>query len=59
MLEVAQILGISMEGIMEDKRVCIRGMLVEEKGRVLNVRSRKKPKGTRELVNLASSVNYD
>lgn len=59
MLEVARILGISMEGIMEDKRVCIRGMLVEEKGRVLNVRCRKKPKGTRELVNLASSVNYD
>lgn len=59
MLELAHILGILMEGRMDDIRDCIREMISEEKGRDNATRSRKKQQGSRELVNLASSINYD
>lgn len=41
---------------MDDIGDCIREMISEEKDAA---RSRTKQKGSRELVNLASSINYD
>lgn len=62
MIEIAGILAISVEGRIEEIRASIRGLLVKEFGckkPFENSKRKKRVKGTRELVNLASSINYD
>lgn len=61
-LEIAWVLGITVEGRNEGIRACIRKMIDEEFG--LNKgdkipKSKKKLMGYKELTNLASSINYD
>lgn len=58
MLQISQILGISVKGRMEDIRAGIREMISKEGGKNIAVQSRKKQKGHRELLSLASSINY-
>eukprot|EP00268_Persea_americana_P007746 TRINITY_DN12970_c1_g1_i2.p1 TRINITY_DN12970_c1_g1~~TRINITY_DN12970_c1_g1_i2.p1 ORF type:complete len:199 (+),score=43.31 TRINITY_DN12970_c1_g1_i2:330-926(+) len=60
MFEIDKILGISMEGKIEDLRSFIHEMLTEEQScRKMGIQSRKKSRAQRELDKLASSINYD
>lgn len=62
MIEIARILGIAVDGKIEEVRACIRWMIGEEFGcktRTVSSKSKKKPKGYRELSSLASSINYN
>lgn len=62
MLDIAGILGIIVEGRIEEIHACICGMIAEEFGRTKgyeNSKIRRKPKGSRELANLASLIIYD
>lgn len=62
MLEIAWVLGITVEGRNEGIRACIRKMIDEEFGLKKGdkiPKSKKKLMGYRELTNLASSINYD
>lgn len=61
MLDIARILGITMHDNIHELRDCIRSLVEQEKRTSYNVvsKGRRKTKGSRELVNLASSINYD
>lgn len=58
MIEIARILGIAVDGKIEEVRACIRWM-IGRKTRTVSSKSKKKPKGYRELSSLASSINYN
>lgn len=62
MFEIAHILGINVEGRIGKLRTLIRQMLEQESGCNLQSVARKdikRPKKSRELLNLASSTNYE
>lgn len=60
MFEIAKILGISMEGNLEDLRSFIHEMLRKEQSCMkVGIQSKKKSRAQRELDKLASSINYD
>lgn len=62
MLEIVGILGITVEGRIKEIRACIRGMIVKEfrrKKGYENSNIQKKPKGSRKVANLVSSINPD
>lgn len=62
MIEIAHILGVNVEGRIEELKVLIREIVEQEHGRKNQSgvpKARRKPKGSRELLNLASSINYD
>lgn len=62
MIEVAQILGITMERSFGQLQNILQEMMQLEKGKTKQQnapRTRKKPKERRALENLVSSINYD
>lgn len=62
MFEIAHILGINVEGRIGELRTLIREMFEQESGCKLQSVARKdikKPKWSRELLNLVSSTNYE
>lgn len=62
LLDIAKVLGSSMEGCLGDLQNFIKEMLAEEKGKGKQQevsKSSKKSRTQRELEKLASSINYD
>lgn len=60
--EIAHMLGINVEGRLGELRALIREMVEQEQGRnnqSVVPNSRRKPKRSRELSNLVSTINYD
>lgn len=62
MLDIGTILGLNIEGQAEEWRNLIRELLVKVNSKNSQgdiPKGQRKPKGKRELANLASSINYD